>query len=122
MAQTKYQRQLDKVARRIERDGTLIEYFTESAPLGGQATNEDNRITTRYMVNAQFDRRSRGRDGGGFLPSHDVQLILAGNVPFKPAPGDKVVDKQGKVWPVDNVEVIQPDSVPIKYNLRLTDG
>lgn len=117
---TKYQRSLDKIKNKIADRGVRVEYYSEEAPLLGQAVNRDNRVTTRHHVAVIFTNESLGRDG--FKPSDYGEAILAGDAPVQPKPGDYLITPLGRRYSVSEVVRLEPDGVPLRYTLRLIDG
>ena len=118
---SKYQEEIDETLLDIQEDGVTVEYHVESPHLFGQGINVDDRITTRFYVDVVIDDEYRRRDGGGSQPSNQFEAIM-GAVPFKPKPGDKFITPKGKVYPIDQVRIIEPDGEPVLYYLRGIDG
>ena len=119
--QTKFTRALLRAIQKMKQYGVCCEYGVHEPELFGQTVNADNRIEQRYNVYVLFDDSFRRRDGGTFIPTNEVTAYMASQ-PFKPKPGDWIVDPLGKRYPVDDVEIVKPDGFPIFYELRLIDG
>jgi len=118
---SKYQEEIDETKLDIAEDGVTVEYHVEVPHLLGQRVNRDDRVTTRYYVDVVIDDEYRRRDGGTALPSNQFEAIM-GAQPFKPKPGDKFITPRGKVYPIDQVRIIEPDGEPVLYYLRGIDG
>lgn len=119
---TKYASALRKIKRRIERKGVVVEYGQNEAEIRGQAINRDNRVESKYFIYVMFLDEDQGDDGGEFTPRAEAEALMSGDVPFIPQAGDWLKTPAGKVYPIDNVNTLEPDGVPIRYRLRLRDG
>ena len=119
---SKYDSTRLKIQRRIQKKGVQVEYGQYHPALLGQATNTDNRVEVRYQVYVLFLDEEQGRDGGSYLPSNELEVLMAGGQAFEPKAGDWLVTPAGKRYPVESVSKLQPDGVPIRYILRLVDG
>ena len=119
---SKYRRSIRRAGVALKKVGRLVQYIERNEELYGQAINADNRVETQHWVYAFNRRWSRGKDAGQFEPTNELEVILAGVVPFEPKQGDFLIDPWGKNWPVDNVRIVGPDFYPILYYLRMIDG
>ena len=120
--ETKFRRQLLAATKRIRQYGVCIDYTSKQPELHGQAVNADNRVEHRFAIYALFLRKTKRRDAGRNLQSHEAEILIAAGVPFVPKPGDSLIDPQGKRYPVDDVRTIGPDGFPILYRIRCIDG
>lgn len=119
---TKYRRQLTRAKAAIAKYGATIIYGVHQPEIHGQITNVDTRVEQEFRITALILRKSRRRDAGRFLQTHEVSVLLGGDLPFKPKPGDWIIDPQGKRLPVDDVRIVGPDGVPLLFRVRCIDG
>ena len=120
--QTQYRRGLLRAKQALNRRGVFYTYVSRIPEVRGQVTNADNRVDIEYRVKVLQSRKSRRRDAGRSLQTHELSFLMHGDLPFKPKPGDYVVDPYGKRLPVDDVRIIGPDAVPLLYRMRCIDG
>lgn len=118
---TKYAEEIMETIEDIAEDGVKVQYITKNPHLFGQGINVDDRVESRYIVDVIYDDQYRRRDGGGAIPSNQIEFWM-GSQPFKPKPGDVMITPFGKEYEVDQVRAIEPDGYPIIYNVRCIDG
>ena len=118
---TKYPWALELANEMIPDFGVRIKIHSPVSPVTGQQLDDNTTIYDDYYVDAYIDESLTGRTDGYHRSDRGRALIPAtDNRP--PRPGDVITKTNGRQFIVDTVTTIEPDDVPIYYDVSFSDG
>lgn len=121
MTQTKYKQELATVQRLLPQFGVKVTVQTPEDPLAGEVG--DDAILQEYTTSVVFTGSYSSRSGGGDYTRFDyLRMLMPPSDNPAPRAGDIVTTPEGRKYIVETVSIIQPDGVPLLFDVSVRDG
>ena len=118
---TKFPWALNAATTLIPRYGFKIRIESPEQPVSGQRVDENTTVFDSYEVDAVLTESLLGRTDG-YQRADRSRVIIPATENRPPRPGDVMTTPNGRRFIVDTVLTIEPDDVPIMYDVNVSDG
>ena len=118
---TKYPWALRLANRLIADKGRRLRVHSPVETVTGQQIEDNQTVYEDYHIDAFISESLLGRSDG-YQRSDRGRCLIPATENRAPRPGDVLTMANGRQFIVDTVTTIEPDGVPIYYDVSVSDG